>query len=348
VAEAKRWILDELFFDFPFVVDADRAHAVAELLLVPARSLIAGATPLHVHEAPVPGTGKDLLAEVMGLVVIGREPKTITYSPKADDFAKKLLATLLQAPEWITLPNVTGRVEDAALTDTISRASFNDRVLGFTKMAQPDARNVWTLTANNVELSRDLARRAIRIRLDAQVERPQDRTGFKHDDLRGWVESHRARLVWAGLTLIRSWIVAGCPRGAYRMGGFQEWANVMGGILDHIGIPGFLGTAKEFADAADSEALTHHAFVSAWWQAHGRTPCGVAILYHIAISDDVAMDLGDRPEQGKKSVLGHVLKRMRDRRYTLANGATVQVQFGGTVDNANKYHLDVLDTGEQR
>jgi hypothetical protein len=129
------------------------------------------------------------------------------------------------------------------------------------------------------------------------------------------------------------------------MGGFQEWANVMGGILDHVGIPGFLSTAKEFADSADSEAQTHRAFVSAWWQDQGRTPCGVVVLYRLATLDEVAMDLGDRNEQGRKSVLGHVLKRMRDRRYRLDNGATVQVLYGGVGHQANLYRLDVVDTG---
>jgi hypothetical protein len=346
VAEAKRLILDELLFDFPFVVPADRAHAVAELLLVPARAMIAGATPLHVHEAPVPGTGKDLLAEVMGRVVIGQDPRTIAYTPRSDDFGKKLLATLLQAPEWITLPNVTGRVEDAALTDTISRGAFGERVLGVSQMAYVDARNVWTLTANNVELSRDLARRSIRIRLDAQVERPQDRTNFKHDDLRGWAQCNRGRLVWAGLTLIRSWIAAGRPRGEYRMGSFQDWADVMGGILDHVGIPGFLDTAKEFADDADSEALIHRAFICAWWERFSRDKVGVASLFQVATSDAVNMDLGDAGEKSQRTRLGKAIATMRDRRYVLPNGYIVTVKRLSDDHGSSTWNLHVESRGD--
>jgi len=61
---AKELIFDHLLVDFPFVADADRAHAVALFLLPFARDLIAEATPNHLVESPTPGTGKDLLVDV--------------------------------------------------------------------------------------------------------------------------------------------------------------------------------------------------------------------------------------------------------------------------------------------
>src|SRR5207248_3320586 len=61
VQHAVRLIVDDLLGDFPFVAQAERAHAVALLLLPFVRSLIDGLTPLHLVEAPSPGTGKGLL-----------------------------------------------------------------------------------------------------------------------------------------------------------------------------------------------------------------------------------------------------------------------------------------------
>ncbi len=60
IRRAKDLIFGELFGDFPFVEDADRAHATAMLLLPYARDLIQGPTPNHLVESPVPGSGKSL------------------------------------------------------------------------------------------------------------------------------------------------------------------------------------------------------------------------------------------------------------------------------------------------
>src|SRR5262245_5242138 len=65
VSTALTLITQELLGDFPFVGDAERASAVALLLLPFARDLIAGATPLHLIEKPSPGTGATLLADML-------------------------------------------------------------------------------------------------------------------------------------------------------------------------------------------------------------------------------------------------------------------------------------------
>jgi putative DNA primase/helicase len=52
LVRARALILDDLLCDFPFVSDANRAHAVARFLLPFVRELISGPTPLHLIEAP--------------------------------------------------------------------------------------------------------------------------------------------------------------------------------------------------------------------------------------------------------------------------------------------------------
>ena len=63
VAEAVD-LITEVITDFPFVDEADRAHAVSMILQPFARDLIAGPTPLYLIEKPEPGTGATLLANV--------------------------------------------------------------------------------------------------------------------------------------------------------------------------------------------------------------------------------------------------------------------------------------------
>ena len=114
-------------------------------------------------------------------------------------------------------------------------------------------RCVWIATGNNPEFSNEMARRLVRIRLDAHLERPWQRAEFRHPDLNTWVRANRARLVAACLTLCQAWIAAGRPRGSKTIGSYENWAGVIGGILETAGIPGFLGNLEEMMAASDAE-----------------------------------------------------------------------------------------------
>jgi hypothetical protein len=99
-------------------------------------------------------------------------------------------------------------------------------------------------TGNNPEFSNEMARRLVRIRLDPHTDRPWQRSDFRHPDLMSWVRANRARLVAACLTLCQAWIAAGRPRGGRSIGSFENWAHVLGGVLEVAGIPGFSAISR--------------------------------------------------------------------------------------------------------
>jgi putative DNA primase/helicase len=106
--------------------------------------------------------------------------------------------------------------------------------------------------------------------MDAKVERPQERTGFRHPKLRAWAMEHRAELICVCLTLVRAWLVDGRPEDneAPTFGSFEDWAAVIGGILKVAGINGFLGNVQSIYDQADEEGAAIRSFLSAWWAKH--------------------------------------------------------------------------------
>lgn len=107
LAEARRLLMDELLADFPFVGDAERAHAVALLLLPFIRELIDGPTPLFMIEKPTPGTGAGLLAQVVMIPALARAPATMTEGGNDDEWRKRLTAKLATGPAAVQIDNLT-------------------------------------------------------------------------------------------------------------------------------------------------------------------------------------------------------------------------------------------------
>jgi hypothetical protein len=87
IEEARSLLTNELLVDFPFVDDSDRAHVVAAMLLPFVRRMIDGCTPMHLIEAPAPGSGKGLLSNLVCIVATGKTADGRTL-PGQDDEAR--------------------------------------------------------------------------------------------------------------------------------------------------------------------------------------------------------------------------------------------------------------------
>jgi putative DNA primase/helicase len=221
-SRAIKLITEELLGDFPFVGDAERAHAVVLLLLPFARELIAGITPLHLIEKPSPGTGASLLADALTFPFLGRNVSTLTEGRDEDEWRKRITAKLTGAGSIVLIDNLRNRLDSAALSAALTSPTWEDRILGQSKIVTVPVRVVWIATGNNPSFSNELSRRIVRIRLDAGVTQPWLRNGFRHPNLREWVAAQRSELIWAALTIIQAWIVAGKPEGKVIMGSYEQ------------------------------------------------------------------------------------------------------------------------------
>lgn len=192
VERARELICDELLEGFPFTGDAEKAHAVALLLLPFARDMIDGHTPLHLIEKPSPGTGGTLLADALALPATGRPLAATTEARDEDEWRKRITAKLLGSPAHVLIDNLRRPLDSAALSAAITAPAWEDRILGKSEMIRMPVRCCWVATGNNPSVSDEIARRTVRIRLDAREERPQMRTGFRHADLRAWATRHAA------------------------------------------------------------------------------------------------------------------------------------------------------------
>lgn len=341
LAWARSLILDDLLTDFPFTSNSDRTHAVAAFLLPFVRQLITGPTPIHLVEAPTPGSGKSLLSELVAIVALGEVPGSTTLTRDENESRKKITAILSRAAPIVTIDNLDGGLWSAQIASAITSTRWEDRVLGKTQMVVLPNRALWLVSANNPDMSQEIARRCVRIRLDPGEEQPWTRTGFKHDPIREWAKENRQDLVRALLIAVSSWVEAGAPSGAKTLGSFESWSRVIGGILGHIGMNDFLAGTEEFYAAADPESGEWSAFVEAWWGRYGGAPVTTGDLLQLATDDNlVAFAHAAKSDNGRLAKFGKQLRRIRDRRF----GDRRVVTDRNTSRHSNDYRLIAVET----
>lgn len=342
VGWAKEMISD-LIGEFPFIGEPELAHATALMLLPFVRPMILGATPLHLVEKPTAGTGGSLLIDTLIHVATGQEVTAMVEGQKEAEWRKRITAKLLLGPQFIFVDNLRERLDSAALAAAITTPYWEDRILGKTEMIRLPIRCVWVMSGNNPTLSNEMARRTIRIRMDAKVERPWERTGFKHENLYQWAAQQRPKLVWAALTLAQNWIVKGRPYTGRTLGSFENWCKVVGGILEAADIPGFLGNLDDFYARADAESTAYRGLIALWWDTHQDKGVNVSDLFALASGPDVELDLGDGNERSQRIQLGILLKRQQDKHYQIedASGKTItlKVELAGKKQRVNQWCL---------
>ncbi len=346
VADARVLICEDLLGDFPFVSPSEMAHAVALLLLGFVRSMIDGPTPLHLIEKPTPGTGATLMVDSIATILTGSGASVMTEGRDDEEWRKRVTAKLRQVPSILLIDNLRSKLDSSAVAAALTAPFWEDRILGASEMARLPIRCVWIATGNNPEFSNEMARRLVRIRLDAHVERPWQRGSFRHPDLMTWVRANRAKLVAACLTLCQAWIAAGRPRGQKSIGSYENWAGVIGGILEMAGIDGFLGNLDEMMAAADAEGSAWTAFVTGWWYRYGTADVKAGDLHPIAITSEPPLSLGSGSDQSQRTRLGKALARMRDRVFAVAD-RNLRLEAAGLSHQAMQWRLAIAgEVGE--
>lgn len=258
--------LDELrapFVEVPWV-DAIHEAAFHSYLMTILLRPILPTVPAFIFTAPTPGAGKTLLMDCGAMIVHGITPAKRTYPKDADELRKVLQAVILCGDPVLAFDNLRAgaAVGEDALNLYVTADAVGDRTLGHSEVRRIVNSAVFAFSGNNITARADFVRRAIAIKIDPNVERPEERR-FTISDLRTHVLEHRAELLRAALTLIRAFVVAGAPMPTRALlGGFEEWDRLVCGSLGWAGMPDPLLTQADIR-AEDSEATSSTALFAA-------------------------------------------------------------------------------------
>jgi hypothetical protein len=267
--------LRDILCDFPFDCAASRDNFFS-LLLTPliAPALNWGNRPLFLITAPQPGSGKSKLAEeVLGGILLGRGTPAMQWTKIAEEQEKRIAAALLQDDFILHLDNLADHLDSATLASLLTAQTYKSRLLGRSQMLELPNRATFVVTGNNVTYSTEIARRCVPIVLRPKEARPELRQGFRYTDLAQHVADNRRELMACLLGMVsRARVRDGIRQDAFRMGSFERWSSVMGGILKQSNFSrDFLGNFEAFRAGADTEQADIDTLLGVWWTAHADT-----------------------------------------------------------------------------
>ncbi|MBF0503054.1 MAG: hypothetical protein HQM09_23200 [Candidatus Riflebacteria bacterium] len=313
VANAKRLIFDEFLVDFKFKDIASLANITGLCMLPFIRPLIDGPLPLHLVSADKPGYGKSKLIDLIGFIATGGEAYGITAADKNWAWNAIITSTLCEQPTIVCIDNFDKKLDSAPLARLLTCTEWNDRVYRTTNNVTVQNNAIWCATANKPKLSAELTRRTVLIQFKPIAEDPAKRTGFKHSNIVTWVKDARSQLLQAFLILVRNWFAKGRPGSDAVMGSYEAYTQIVGGLLEVNGIPGFLGNQQELSGTVDAAEVEIEAFVQSWAGTFGAERVSPSqLVRHIESHELMKSVICGKTVDSKKNVLGRTLRDMNN------------------------------------
>lgn len=253
-------LLNELFGEFPFANDVDRAVALSGLISSLMRGAV-GTVPMHLFTAPTAGTGKSLLVDTIAVVATGRLCPVSGFGKSLEEAEKRLVARLLSGCPIISIDNISTFVEGDILCQAVERPALALRPLGTSVDIEVENHATIFGTGNSVRVAGDMTRRVLICRLDAKMERPELRK-FRNDPIVR-VMDDRGGYIAAVLTIALAYRAAGMPGRLPRLGSFEDWSDVVRSPLVWLGCADPVASMEQARDG-DPKLQELQAVINAW------------------------------------------------------------------------------------
>lgn len=219
--------LEASYRGFPFASPADRSIALGAQLLAPIRGEL-GPCPMHGFDAPMAGSGKTKLGQIVGVTATGTDPSMISYTGDRDEMEKRLATLLFSGDQVIMLDNISVPVRGDFLCMALTGDEIQSRLLGKSEMLRFQTRVTMLATGNNLTMAGDMTRRALVSRIVPTDEQPEERS-FDFDPVED-VRARRPQVVADVLTILRAYRAAQ-PVALPPLGGFESYELVRGALV---------------------------------------------------------------------------------------------------------------------
>jgi hypothetical protein len=241
----------ELLREFSWRSDSDLVNAVGVLLTgLLINHFVDQPHPMVLLDGNQPQLGKTLFAQCLGRLFDDQEPARLPLV-QDDELEKKLCSQLRSARSTLFLfDNARGKIESALIEANALAPLISIRILGHnTNMERPNL-YLWVITSNSTSATEDLISRGLPIRLYYEGD-PKLRA-FQREPLEH-VKRWRLDILGELAGMVQQWKVRGMTPGKSKHR-CQQWARVIGGILEVAGLQDFLANVAE-AEAEMDEGM---------------------------------------------------------------------------------------------
>jgi hypothetical protein len=314
--------------------NADKAVVLAALLTMVSRVAMR-TVPMFGLSANLPGSGKSLLSESIGLFGTGCLPSFIPGMSTDETFQKQLESVLLAADQLVVLDNWDRPLHSTLLCSMLTNP-YSATVRRFHAQENVPCPFVGTVlaTGNNLSFKGDLCRRALLCYLDADVEHPEDRR--MDFDPRIEIQQNRPALIAAALTVLRAYIAADRPDQKLRPFGSFEDFDLIRGTLCWLGYDDPCETRKRIISTDD----TREAFINllrVWIEQFGESEVKASELlnYH-ELSSALRDAMNVRPQDNMPSSV-RIGKWLGSRKNQIAAG--LKLVEGGDENHCGKWKV---------
>jgi hypothetical protein len=323
-AAALQWICDEVLGDFPFASPGERANYLGALLVPIVRRMIDGPVPMHNIEASRRGTGKSLLAQLL-LAVHGLPLEMSSLPSDEAELEKRALAILRDGRTVQVWDNVKHYVNSPTLDILLTSRVYTGRLLQQSLSLSYPIQLLPLMTSNNARVDEDLARRIVRIRMVSREEFPEDRREFKHLDVVAWVQANRPKVLSALWQAVAEWVRDGKPEPGkhLRLGSYEAFVRVVGGVLWHAGVWDWLDNLKAAREEQSADADEWAPFLEAWWQRNPGYFVGAKALYDMA--DSLGLMLEARGPGMENAQIQRLARAVRSQRDAVRCGYVIEI-----------------------
>jgi hypothetical protein len=263
LADAKAF-LDHWVSGCGFVDEADKTNALALFMLPFVRPLIDGPTPLHLVSAASEGSGKTTIVRMMLMPSQGAPPAVSPWVFDQSEMDKRVLSYLMERRAVIFFDNVEaerGPLRSPIIDAVLTSPAYDGRILGVNKSKAPPNKAIWAMTMNSGSMSRDMSRRTILVK----VVKP-DRAKRVIPDIEAWTRANRQNLINCAMTMVNAWLLAGMPKPAAEpLPSFENWSNVVGGILENAGYIKFNGNRPRLEQEVNTDEADFGMLVEKMW-----------------------------------------------------------------------------------
>lgn len=325
-ARAALDLLEDLLTEFHFVAATDRAAALAAIFTAVVRPTLAHAPGFHVR-APVMGSGKTYLCELIGAFAGPGGNAKVSYPTTSEEATKVILSLLLTSPAVIEFDDMdTDWTPHGTIKRMLTADHITDRILGVSKTATVSTRTLFLGSGNNVGPVRDLLRRVLTIHIDPRSATPATMT-YKDTPV-DKVRRNRGMYVSAVLTIIEAWRQAGSPRAeADSIVTYSgAWSDYCRFPLIWLGHPDpATALLNQIRHDPDGDALA--GLLTEWFAVFGSAPTTVRKAVQAATADAQALldAIREFPVEDRGNInpskLGWLLKKNANR---IVNGLEFQ------------------------